>query len=81
MRQEPLGVRGVTVKTARQMIVDVSHPTAGQVRVVNSPLRLSATPTSVRRPPPLLGEHTDEALAELSYTVDDIVRLRAEGVI
>lgn len=66
---------------ARNMIVAVAHPTAGQVRLVNSPLRLSATPVAVRRPPPLLGQHTDEALAELGYTVDDIARLRAKGVI
>ena len=66
---------------ARNMVVAVPHPTAGEVRLVNSPLRLSATPTAVRRPPPLLGEHTAEVLVELGYSEEQIVELRSDGVI
>lgn len=66
---------------ARNMVVAVPHPTAGEVRLVNSPLRLSATPTAVRRPPPLLGEHTAEVLVELGYSKEQIVELRSDGVI
>ena len=47
---------------ARGMVTEVVHPVEGTVKVLSSPLRLSGTPTSVRRPPPLLGEHNDEVL-------------------
>ncbi|WP_244789254.1 CaiB/BaiF CoA transferase family protein [Cupriavidus pauculus] len=50
----------------RQTIIeDVPHPTAGVVSVLKNPIRLSQQPTSIRRAPPLLGEHTQEVLSEL----------------
>lgn len=49
---------------ARGMVQTVEHPTEGLLRVLGSPLKLSGTPASVRTPPPLLGEHTKEVLAE-----------------
>ncbi|MEO8297291.1 MAG: CoA transferase [Burkholderiales bacterium] len=42
------------------MVKELDHPSAGRIKVLNNPLRLSDTPTSIRRPPPLLGEHSDE---------------------
>jgi formyl-CoA transferase/CoA:oxalate CoA-transferase len=42
---------------------------------------MSETPGSVRRAPPLLGEHTDEILGELGYALDDIRRLRTDGAV
>jgi formyl-CoA transferase len=66
----------------REMVWTVPHPTAGEVRLVGSPLKLSETPVMLRSHPPLLGEHTDEVLADLlGYTTADIARLRTEGVI
>ena len=50
---------------ARGLKIDMSHPLAGSVPQVASPIRLSATPVEYRRPPPLLGEHTHEVLSEL----------------
>jgi crotonobetainyl-CoA:carnitine CoA-transferase CaiB-like acyl-CoA transferase len=49
--------------------------------MVASPIKLSATPAKVRRPPPLLGEHTDDVLAELGIDAAERARLRADGVI
>jgi formyl-CoA transferase len=49
---------------ARNMVVDVAHPTAGQVRLLAPPYKLDWTPASVDRHPPLLGEHTEEVLRE-----------------
>jgi crotonobetainyl-CoA:carnitine CoA-transferase CaiB-like acyl-CoA transferase len=49
----------------RGLLVDVPHPLAGAVPQVASPLRFAGAPLSFDRPPPLLGEHTDEILREL----------------
>ncbi|HDL89755.1 MAG TPA: CoA transferase [Thermodesulforhabdus norvegica] len=66
---------------ARQMVVEVPHPTASSVKLVASPMKLSETPCTVERHPPLLGEHTDEVLKEIGYSDDDIRQLREKGVI
>jgi crotonobetainyl-CoA:carnitine CoA-transferase CaiB-like acyl-CoA transferase len=50
---------------ARDMVVEMEHPEAGTVYGLGIPVKLSATPGSIRRPAPLLGQHTDEILAEL----------------
>ena len=64
------------------MIWSVPHPTAGELRLVGSPLKLSDTPVSCRTHPPLVGEHTEEVLTSLlSYSDDAVRRLRAERVI
>ncbi len=55
---------------AREMTVRLAHPLAGEVNLVASPMKLSATPVQYRRPPPLLGEHTTEVLREFGIAVD-----------
>jgi crotonobetainyl-CoA:carnitine CoA-transferase CaiB-like acyl-CoA transferase len=52
---------------ARDMVVEMEHPEAGTVRGLGIPVKLSATPGTVRRAAPLLGQHTDEILAELDH--------------
>ncbi len=66
---------------ARGMSVRVPHPHTDTLQLVASPMKLSATPVQLRRAPPLLGQHTDEVLAELG--VDEVRRqhLRDCGVI
>jgi len=67
---------------ARDMIWTVPHPTAGEVRLTGSPLKLSETPVTCRAHPPLLGEHTDEVLtAMLNYSAEEVARLRAGGIV
>ena len=60
---------------------EIDHPTVGKIRVPGFPVRMSATPPRVRHHPPLLGEHTDEVLAELGYSADEIAELRREGAV
>ena len=67
---------------ARGMIDTVQHPTAGELRLPAIPIRMSRTPGSIRLPPPLLGQHTDEVLTELT-TVDpaDLERMHETGAV
>jgi crotonobetainyl-CoA:carnitine CoA-transferase CaiB-like acyl-CoA transferase len=68
---------------ARGMVAEMEHPVEGRVKVVASPLRLSATPPSIRRPPPLLGEHNAELLGGVTNGVpaerEDVVGVRPHG--
>jgi formyl-CoA transferase len=49
---------------AREMVVEVEHPTEGVVRTLGFPFKMSATPAAVRYPPPLLGQHTEAVIEE-----------------
>ena len=66
---------------ARGMVVEVPHPEVPNLRIPNSPLKLTATPPTIRRYPPLLGEHNDEILAAAGYDASQISQLRERGVI
>jgi succinate---hydroxymethylglutarate CoA-transferase len=67
---------------ARQMIETVPHPTIGDLRLTGIPYKFSGTPAAVRRPPPLLGEHTEEILREeVGLDAAAIEALRRDGVI
>jgi crotonobetainyl-CoA:carnitine CoA-transferase CaiB-like acyl-CoA transferase len=64
----------------RGSVVELATP-SGPTRFIGPPIKLSATPASVRTPPPALGEHTDAVLASLGLTADEIAALRARGVV
>lgn len=67
---------------ARDIQMNVPHPTAGSMKLVASPIRLSKTPVEVRMAPPTLGQHTDEILRErLGLNAQDINSLRENGSI
>ena len=67
---------------ARNLRWEVPHPTAGTVPLVASPLNIPTSPATVRQPPPLLGQHTDEILSNLlNYDEETIHSLRKDGII
>ena len=62
-------------------VVTMPVGSLGDVPLIMSPLHMSATGVSARLPPPQLGEHTDEVLAALGYSVEEVTDLRAQGVV
>jgi crotonobetainyl-CoA:carnitine CoA-transferase CaiB-like acyl-CoA transferase len=63
------------------MIVETTHPTAGQVPSLGLPIKFSETPGSVRRAAPLLGQHTREVLREHGFSDAEADQLAAQGAI
>ena len=66
---------------ARGMLAEAEHPTAGTVTFPGSPMHFSRTPTTVRRHPPALGEHTESLLGEYGYDAGDVAELKKRGAI
>jgi CoA:oxalate CoA-transferase len=64
------------------MVQELEHPRAGRIKVTGIPVNLSSTPGSLRQPPPLLGQHTEEVLSKLlGMDPREIQELRQKGVI
>jgi CoA:oxalate CoA-transferase len=66
---------------ARGFFVEQDHPQAGRLRYPGAPFRMSATPWSMERPAPALGQHTDDVLTDAGLTAAEIETLRAEGIV
>jgi crotonobetainyl-CoA:carnitine CoA-transferase CaiB-like acyl-CoA transferase len=60
---------------------EAEHPHAGTYKLIPPPVRFAGAPQSVRRPAPLIGEHTEEVLAEVGYDAEGIASLRSSGVL
>ncbi|KAL2820941.1 CoA-transferase family III domain-containing protein [Aspergillus cavernicola] len=66
---------------AREMVQTIAHPACGPIKVISPPVKYSNAEPSIRRPPPLLGEHSDEILMEIGLTAEEIEELRGSKVI
>jgi len=66
---------------ANRMITSVKHPTRGEVKLLNLPVKLKGTPGKIQGPSPLLGEHTEEILKQLGYSPNAIADLEKQGII
>lgn len=64
---------------AREMVVELDQPGAGAVRQLGVPVKLGRTPGGIHAPAPALGEHTDEVLASLGYSPEEIDSLKESG--
>jgi crotonobetainyl-CoA:carnitine CoA-transferase CaiB-like acyl-CoA transferase len=60
---------------AREMEVRLDHPVEGRISALGIPVKLSETPGAVRRPAPLLGQHTTEVLREAGFSDEEIAAL------
>jgi CoA:oxalate CoA-transferase len=67
---------------ARRMIREIEHPIAGPVKVIGSPVNMSETPTEVKLPSPLLGQHSEAILMDvLKLTQEEVLRLKEDRAI
>jgi crotonobetainyl-CoA:carnitine CoA-transferase CaiB-like acyl-CoA transferase len=66
---------------AREMIVETTHPKAGQVRAIGLPIKFSDTPGGLRRAAPVLGQHTREVLRDHGFSDTQIDQMAALGAI
>ncbi|RPA92643.1 CoA-transferase family III [Choiromyces venosus 120613-1] len=67
---------------ARDMVKTVHHPTCGDIKLVNTPVKYSDSTPGIRTPPPTLGQHTDEVLMDLlGFSSDEVEELRRDGVV
>jgi formyl-CoA transferase len=67
--------------SARTMLTSVLHPTAGALRLVASPVKLSGSTTRPDLPPPLLGQHTGAILTDLGVSAEQLIDLRRRKVV
>ena len=66
---------------SREMFVEMTHPTLGKIKQTGLPLKFSRTPGGLDRPPPLLGEHNQEVLQEIGFSITEIEELKTQDVI
>ena len=66
---------------ARNMIAEVDHPKVPNLKFPNSPLKLTDSPATIRRVPPMLGQHNEEILGEVGYSAEKFADLKKRGVI
>ena len=66
---------------ARQMVIEVEHPEAGQTITIGNPVKLSETPWENRTPAPELGADSTAILEELGYSEGEVESLCSDGVI
>lgn len=66
---------------ARDMVVHMDHPEAGEIKLVGSPIKLSRTKTKIERHPPIAGEHTAEILQQAGYSQEEIEHLKEKNII
>jgi crotonobetainyl-CoA:carnitine CoA-transferase CaiB-like acyl-CoA transferase len=66
---------------ARDMVVEVKHPTFGTIKEFGIPIKLSGTPGTVRTAAPHAGEHTEAVLRELGMSAADIKALREKKIV
>ncbi|MCK6585185.1 MAG: CoA transferase, partial [Anaerolineales bacterium] len=67
---------------ARDMILESEHASAGTLKLPGFPYKFSSTPAAIQKPPPMLGEHTEEVLKGLlNFSTEDVAALKDKGAI
>ncbi len=77
----PIEVTSDPQAVVNDFFAEISHPIAGQMKFVNTPVKFRQNPASVRTSAPEVGQHTEEILLDLGYDWDDIAQLKEKQVI
>ena len=64
----------------QEMLLEIEQPT-GKVKILGFPVKMSQTPAKIHRPSPQLGQHTEEILSDLGFSIEKIKELRDKGVV
>jgi crotonobetainyl-CoA:carnitine CoA-transferase CaiB-like acyl-CoA transferase len=65
----------------QEMVLSQEHPGHGTVRMLGFPIKFAEAPCRLRRPAPEIGGDSDAVLNDLGYSIEEIARLRAAGVV
>ena len=79
--QTPLEVAKDPQAWENNFFAEIEHPSGVKVKLLQTPIKFSKTPASIRSVAPELGQHTEEILLESDYTWDDIAELKSQGII
>jgi crotonobetainyl-CoA:carnitine CoA-transferase CaiB-like acyl-CoA transferase len=68
---------------AREMVVEMEHPAMGTkpMKLIANPIKLSKTPPTYRKAPPMLGQHTEDILKEAGLSENEIAKLKDDGTV
>jgi len=77
----PLEVTKDKQAIENEFFVDWDHPIYGKIKVINNPIKLSATKAQILSKAPDLGEHTDEVMKGLGFSESEIGRLKSSGAV
>jgi crotonobetainyl-CoA:carnitine CoA-transferase CaiB-like acyl-CoA transferase len=66
---------------AREMVVEMDHPTIGRMKAMGHPVKSSGELTKIRMPAPLLGQHTGPILEELGFGADEVAAMFSKGAV
>jgi crotonobetainyl-CoA:carnitine CoA-transferase CaiB-like acyl-CoA transferase len=59
---------------AKEMVIELNHEKIGKFKTLGVPVKMNATPSSIRFAPPLLGEHTDQVLTQYLNLSNDVIQ-------
>ena len=79
--QDPIDLTKDKQAWATGRFISFEHPVYGPFHWVNNPIGLSEAPTTIKRPSPEFGQHTEEVLLEMGFSWDDITGLKDTGII
>lgn len=74
-------VKDPHIAGAREMFVDMEHPVAGHTKITGNQLKFTNKKVQITQPAPVLGQHNEEILGKLGFSIEDVKALKEDGII